>query len=60
MRHQGRESLDPLPPGDQLFVQGLSLNGMLAKGHKVLGDMWSLLVRFCNYNLGLVGDVSKA
>ena len=40
--------------------QGLSLNGMLANGPNVLGDMWSLLVRFRNYHLGLVGDVSKA
>ena len=40
--------------------QGLSLNGMLAKGPKILGDMWSLLVRFRNYDLGLVGEVSKA
>ena len=33
---------------------------MLAKGPFVLGDMWSLLVRFSNYNLCLVGDVYKA
>ena len=33
---------------------------MLAKGRQVLGDMWSLLVRFRNYDLGLIGYVSKA
>ena len=39
---------------------GLSLNGMLAKGPMVLGDMWALLVRFRCYQKGLCGDVSKA
>ena len=38
-----------------------SLNGMLAKGPKVLGDMWSLLVSFRNYNVeGIVAKAEEA
>ena len=39
---------------------GLSLNDMMMKGPKVLGDIWELLMRFRGYRYGLVSDISKA
>ena len=39
---------------------GLSLNSILAKGPNYLNDMWEILVRFRNYEVGLCGDIAKA
>ena len=41
-------------------VNGISLNSILAKGPKVLNDMFEILVRFRIYDKGLISDVSKA
>ena len=39
---------------------GISLNSILAKGPKVLNDMFEILIRFRIYQRGLISDVSKA
>ena len=39
---------------------GISLNSILAKGPKVLNDMFEILVRFRVYLKALISDVSKA
>ena len=41
-------------------VTGISLNSILAKGPKVLNDMFEILLRFRIYDKGLISDVSKA
>ena len=41
-------------------VTGISLNSILAKGPKVLNDMFEILLRFRMYAKGLISDVSKA
>ena len=39
---------------------GLSLNSILAKGPKVLNDMWDIIIKFRGYECGVTGDISKA
>jgi hypothetical protein len=39
---------------------GISLNSILAKGPKVLNDMFEILMRFRIYERALISDVSKA
>ena len=39
---------------------GISLNSILAKGPKILNDMFEILVRFRVYERALISDVSKA
>ena len=41
-------------------VTGISLNSILAKGPKVLNDMFEIVLRFRLYDKGLISDVSKA
>ena len=39
---------------------GLSLNSILAKGPKVLNDMWDIIIKFRGYECGVTGDITKA
>ena len=41
-------------------ITGLSLNNIMAKGPKVLNDMWDIIVKFRDYECGVTGDITKA
>ena len=40
--------------------KGLSLNGILMKGHDTLSDQWDVLTRWRTYERALCSDVTKA
>ena len=40
--------------------KGISLNGILMKGHDTLSDQWDVLTRWRSYEKALCSDVTKA